>query len=147
MSLDVYLEIDELVTQPAAIYVRENGQMREVTRAEWDERFPGTEPHVRVEIESNTVYSANITHNLGRMASEAGIYEVLWRPEEIGVERAGQLVGRLAAGLALLEQDPERFKALNPENGWGDYEGLVDFTRRYLAACEQWRDAKVKVWR
>ena len=23
-------------------------------------------------------YDANITHNLGRMASEAGIYEVLW---------------------------------------------------------------------
>lgn len=31
------------------------------------------------------VFWANITHNLGRMADEAGIYKHLWRPEEIGM--------------------------------------------------------------
>ena len=29
------------------------------------------------------VYSANITHNLGGMAREGGIYQACWRPEEI----------------------------------------------------------------
>jgi hypothetical protein len=26
------------------------------------------------------VYNANITHNLGKMAEKAGLYETLWRP-------------------------------------------------------------------
>jgi hypothetical protein len=29
------------------------------------------------------LYQANITHNLGKMAQEAGIYTALWRPEEM----------------------------------------------------------------
>ena len=29
------------------------------------------------------VYGANITHNLGKMAAEAGIYEALWRPYQL----------------------------------------------------------------
>lgn len=35
-----------------------------------------------------TLYSRNITHNLGRMAQAAGIYECLWRPEEHGITHA-----------------------------------------------------------
>ena len=37
-------------------------------------------------------YSSNITHNLGAMAREAGIYEACWRPEEIGITKAAQLI-------------------------------------------------------
>jgi hypothetical protein len=71
----------------------------------------------------------------------------MWRPEEIGITRAAQLVPLLTAGLALLESDPARFKAFNPENGWGDYEGLVDFVREYLSACEANPGALVEVSR
>jgi hypothetical protein len=28
-----------------------------------------------------------------------------------------------------LEADPERFRAMNPENGWGDYGSLLDILR------------------
>jgi hypothetical protein len=38
------------------------------------------------------VYSDNITHNLGEMADAAGIYKALWRPEEIGITKAAELV-------------------------------------------------------
>jgi hypothetical protein len=93
------------------------------------------------------VHSDNITHNLGLMAEEAGIYEHLWRPEEIGITTAQQLIEPLSKGLALLKSDPERFRALNPENGWGSYDGLVAFVQRYLAACEIDPDAKVEVSR
>ncbi len=34
------------------------------------------------------VYISNVTHNLNKMAGEAGIYEALWRPEEIGITHA-----------------------------------------------------------
>ena len=94
-----------------------------------------------------TIYSQNITHNLNKMASEAGIYEHLWRPEEIGITKAGQLVEPLRAGLALLVQEPERFKALTPPNGWGTYEGLIDFLTEYIGVCEENQEADVSVSR
>ena len=34
------------------------------------------------------VCDLNITHNLNKMASELGVYEHLWRPDEIGVTKA-----------------------------------------------------------
>lgn len=80
------------------------------------------------------VYSSNITHNLGNMASAVDLYMPLWRPEEIGITKAYQLIGSLAKGLADLENRPE-LKALNPVNGWGSYDGLVQFVREYLVAC------------
>lgn len=93
------------------------------------------------------VYSANITHNLGRMAEEAGIYQHLWRPEEIGVVYARQLILPLTDGLKLLRRNPDMFIALNPSNGYGTYTDLVRFVESYLDACTNNPKAKVRVWK
>lgn len=82
-----------------------------------------------------TLYDANITHNLGGMADAAGIYQALWRPEEIGISKAGQLVEPLRKGLAWLEDHPDEAKKHNAPNGWGTYENFIPFVRNYLAAC------------
>ena len=89
------------------------------------------------------VFDANITHNLGRMAAEAGIYEALWRPEEVGITTASQLIEPLTVGLALLKADPPRFMEHNRANGWGMYEHFVPFVERYLEACKENPDATV----
>lgn len=121
MSLDVYLE----------------GPKREVpcrcSRCEHE--------HTRQEREG--FFTANITHNLTAMASEAGLYEAMWRPDEHGITTAAQLIAPLEQGLALLESDPARFEAFNPKNGWGSYAGLVRFVRAYLAACREYPEAEV----
>ena len=93
------------------------------------------------------VYWANITHNLNTMAKEAGLYEVLWRPDEIGLTKASELIETMEKGLALLRADPERFKAFNPSNGWGSYEGLVEFVEKYLDACKANPDAEIDISR
>jgi hypothetical protein len=93
------------------------------------------------------LFDANITHNLTRMADAAGIYQHLWRPEEIGITKAHQLAQPLRDGLARLRSDPDRFKTFNPENGWGSYDGLVRFVVKYLAACEEYPDADVSASR
>jgi len=93
------------------------------------------------------IYTRNITHNLGGMAKAAGIYEALWRPDEIGITKARQLIEPLAAGLFNLENNPKRFKKYNPLNGWGTYEGLVDFVRDYMNACIETPDADVEAER
>lgn len=38
------------------------------------------------------VFSSNITHNLNAMAEAAGIYRQIWRPEEIGIKTAVELI-------------------------------------------------------
>lgn len=148
MSLDVYL------TQPgvgmprgSGIFVRQGGSIVEITRAEWDAAFPGREPTSVEDNEGDEVFSANITHNLGKMATAAGIYDHLWRPDEHGITKAGELIAPLSDGLIRLRADPARFEALNPENGWGSYANFVPWVERYLSACEQYPDATVSVSR
>ena len=176
MSLDVYLNVPDKSESGSGIFVRENGSTREITRVEWDARFPGAEP---ITAPSHGGFSANITHNLTEMADAAGIYFALWRPHELmdaekykqlrALEQgaragdwydqyqkiedtlprahAGDLIGPLSDGLAMLERDPEKFKAMNPKNGWGDYDGLVSFVRSYLEACKATPHAEVSVSR
>jgi len=93
------------------------------------------------------VYEANITHNLGNMAKEAGIYYHLWRPEEIGITKARGLIEPLAIGLALLKSDPERFEKFNSPNGWGMYKNFVPFVEKYLRACEEHPGSKIHISR
>lgn len=141
MSLDVHLSGSEPGPEGSGIFIREAGKVREITRAEWDEKFPDREPIIVAA--SDDLYHDNITHNLGKMADEAGVYDCCWRPDEHGMEIAAQLIDPLRAGLDKLKADPDHFKRFNPDNGWGDYDGLVEFVEHYLAACEKYPSAKV----
>jgi hypothetical protein len=100
-----------------------------------------------MELRYESVFARNVTHNLSTMADAAGIYEALWRPEEVGITHASQLIEPLAAGLRRLGEDPDKFKAMNPSNGWGSYEVLRDFVADYLKACICTPGALVKVSR
>ena len=93
------------------------------------------------------LYSANITHNLRLMAQCCGLYLPLWCPEDIGVEQASSLVEPLEKGIAYLKAWPARCRSTSPANGWGTYEGLIDFAERYLAACKEHPHALVEVSR
>lgn len=171
MSLDVYLITKEpqIKKVSSGIFVRENGQTKEITQEEWNVRNPNREPvkFEQEEAETNEVYSANITHNLGKMADEAGIYEALWRPhrlkegynipegdyqaewkfEEENKTTAKELIEPLRQGLHNLKSEPERYKKFNPENGWGSYDVLVKFVENYLNACYEYPDAIIEVSR
>ncbi len=152
MSLDVYLTLPAPIRKSTGdgIFVRDGGQTVEISRDEWNERFPNREPVTfqrDEEYETTEGYSANITHNLTRMATEAGIYKHLWRPEEIGITRARQLIEPLSIGVALMKREPERFIALNPANGWGSYDCFIPWIERYIAACCEFPDADVSVSR
>lgn len=110
MSLDVYLEVPvPIKCEPGSgIFIREEGQTKEISREEWDQRNPSREPIVfkRDDTETNEVYHGNITHNLGRMAIEAGLYAVLWEPETRGWVLAKDLIASLERGLARLRLNP-----------------------------------------
>lgn len=151
MSLDVYLTIpgEKMQRERSGIFIRENGETREISREDWNSRNPGHEPAVAREgpEETGEVFTANVTHNLCGMASAAGIYKHLWRPDEIGISKAKDLIEPLRTGIAAMEADPEKFIALEPANKWGTYENFVPWLRRYLDACESYPDADITVRR
>lgn len=101
-----------------------------------------------------SVYSENITHNLGKMAGEVllsngmTLYQVLWRPDEqVGLKFARDISELLDEGWNILLSDPEKFMEFNPENGWGSYEGLCNFVYKYRNACWDNPDAELRISR
>lgn len=102
---------------------------------------------VYLKTEDGYVFDYNVTHNLRKMAQEAKLYEVLWRPDENDFETAEQMVPFLKEGLLELVCNEDHYKTLNPDNGWGSYEGLVKFVSKYLNACSQNPTATVEVSR
>ena len=150
MSLDVYLTVEgvSVLHLEPRIFIREGGQNKEISREEWDMLYPGREPVTAPAcIEDGEVYHANITSNLGKMADKAGIWIHLWEPNETGITTAKQLVEPLNAGLNRLKSNPSFFKQFNPPNGWGTYDGLVQFVEDYLNACERFPEATIRVSR
>jgi len=93
------------------------------------------------------VFDKNITHNLTPMAVAAGIYKHLWRPEELGITKGEQLIDPLRKALNELRENPEKYEAHAPANGWGTYEGLISFVKAYLMACIEYPDADIEVSR
>jgi len=69
----------------------------------------------------------NITHNLNKMADAVGLYEALWKPDEIGITTASQMIPFLEKGIKKLKENPEKYKAFNAPNGYGKYEDFVRF--------------------
>ncbi len=147
MSLDVYLyskrPADEVIIPDVSIC--QNGAKTQLTLAELRQAFPGCE--IECADEDECVFDANITHNLGYMAEEAGVYMCCWRPDEIGAKQAKDIVPALEAGFKLLTDFPSRFTKFNPENGWGSYVNLVDFVSSYLSACKSCPEAIIEVSR
>ncbi|MCP4741510.1 MAG: hypothetical protein GY871_04675 [Actinomycetales bacterium] len=90
------------------------------------------------------LFSVNITHNVREMAIAAGIYQVLWRPEEIPVSSAAELIEPLADGIAWLHKNEAECRPLAPANGWGSWRGLIRFAQKVLQACQE--SPKASVW-
>lgn len=148
MSLDVSLiASDPIKKQGTGVFIRDGGSTRELTQEEVAAKFPGSKAVPLQSFETTEVYSANITHNLGEMAKNAYIYYALWRPEEKNWQLAKEIIKPLEKGLAKLKADPDRFKKFNPDNGWGSYDGLVEFVEEYLEACRKYPEAIIEVSR
>lgn len=147
MSLDVYLISENpIIKKGTGVYARISGETRELSIDEVKDRYPNSAIEEQ-EYQTNEVFSANITHNLTEMASEAGVYKYLWEPEEMGKTEAKELIKPLGQGLHRLKLEPEKYKSFNPSNGWGSYEELVRFVSNYLDACRQFPEAKIEVSR
>jgi hypothetical protein len=98
----------------------------------------GEKPH---EVE---LYTRNITHNVGKMWTKAGVWEALY---ESHGKIAQDILPALERGVAHMAAHREEYTPLNPPNGWGNYEGALDFLSEYTAECRSNPLAKIGVCR
>lgn len=68
-----------------------------------------------VKLMPTTVYDNNITHNLIDMAQAADLYKCCWRPEEIGITKAEQLIEPLKQGIERLKAEPDGSNNSTPQ--------------------------------
>ena len=109
MSLDIYFfkngfDIQKSRTDIDATYTKLQAIKEELEQLEGDYK-------------EATLSNLNVTHNLNNMAKAVGLYEVLWRPEEIGITMASQMIPFLEKGIEELTANPEKYKTFNPHNG------------------------------
>jgi hypothetical protein len=78
------------------------------------------------------------------MAKAVGLYDVLWNPEEIGIITASQMIQPLEKRIKELEASPDKYKKINPPNGFGNYENFVDFCKSVLWKCREYPDAVIE---
>lgn len=67
-------------------------------------------------------YKWNYTHNCNNMMREAN-FDWIYNLDGLKVK---DTLPQFEMMLANLKADPEKFRAMNPANGWGDYNSLVE---------------------
>ena len=143
MSLDLYLKTDTPVHHKGTgVFIRENGEKRELTKEECKERY-GKEVK-EVEYTDNILLYINLTHNLTEMANKCGydgdgitLYTLLWHPENVlgkDCKVTRQYFFKLVDLCGLLESNPDYYKKFNPKNGWGSYEQLISAVNKLICA-------------
>lgn len=97
--------------------------------------------------EDKILFEANITHNLNKMAEAAGIYKHLWRPEEMGITKASELIGPLTSAIIDMKNREEYYSQFNASNGWGTYKDFLPWVKQYRDACIENPDANIEASR
>ena len=83
----------------------------------------------------------NYTFNVGGMWRKALGHSLM----ELNDRNAGDTLPALDKAVAEMESNPEEYEAMNPPNGWGSYEGALNFLRRLQTGCKEHPKTKIVV--
>jgi hypothetical protein len=78
-----------------------------------------------------TVFSSNYTSNVSGMWAEALGFPLA----DLHGRTASDAIPDLRRAASHMANNPETYKAMNPPNGWGNYEGARDYLAEILGAC------------
>ena len=99
----------------------------------------------RTNPEERDVFSSNYTSNCSRMWDAAGCSLRDWAYDKAAGRRASTLIEPLRTAIRTMEEDPQRFREMEPDNRWGSYDGALKWLRSILSACEEYPEASVYV--
>lgn len=84
----------------------------------------------------------NITSNVAPMWRHAGCDLA-----DLHDTRCADAIQPLRTAIQAMEDDPPTYKAMDPPNGWGDYNGCLQFLRDLYTSCKAHPNAIIKVSR
>lgn len=56
-----------------------------------------------------------------------------------------EAAGTLADAVKRMEDNPDYYRAMNPPNGWGDYEGALGYLRDLADACAKHPRCRIRI--
>lgn len=80
---------------------------------------------------TDVLYIGNYTFNVSGMWREALGYSLA----DLHGRNAADATPDLRQACQRMASDPEKYRAMNPPNGWGDYEGARDYLVEILDGC------------
>jgi hypothetical protein len=96
----------------------------------------GTEP---VEIGGERNYTSNVS---GMWAEALGGR----RLSELKDWRCLDAIPLLKGAVEHMRAQPDHYRKMNPENGWGDYEGALETLQWLLDSCRRHPLACIRIW-
>lgn len=102
---------------------------------------------IRLVIDTGGEFPAAVTET---KSPTYNLYEMfimaLGKPiRELDGQLASDVIPVLRTAIASMEDNPAKFKKLNPPNGWGSYSGALDSLRWLLEQCLQHPKATVQI--
>ena len=79
----------------------------------------------------------NYTYNVGPMIHDA----CGSGPNEWHGKPANEVASIISKGLEKMRADPAKYEAMNPANGWGDFEGCKNFLGEIQDECQRYPKA------
>jgi hypothetical protein len=79
------------------------------------------------------VYDRNYTSNMGQMLRQANFD---W--DEINGKTTEEALPHLERLIKALESEPDAYRALNPPNGWGDYDSFLAMLIEFVGKCREY---------
>lgn len=86
----------------------------------------------------------NMTYNIAPMYNKAfGVDD--WK-KVVGGKRAGDVIPEIFFAHKDMKDNPEDYKPLNPKNGWGSYEGALEYLNKLLVGCCENPDCTIDIY-
>ena len=112
----------------------------------WDARLvidAGAETPTPLEVDyyNSDGFGWSMTWNVSPMYREAFGHSIT----ALDSLPAPEAAAKMEAALAKMEAEPERYRAMNPPNGWGDYEGAMRVLRQMASVCREYPKATFSI--
>ena len=102
---------------------------------------------ILTEVKLCEVYTTSVHNNFNLLIESLGIYQHLWRPDELNITHARQLIAPLESALENLEFNKEKYRKHEPPGMCGKIELFIIFLKNLLESCKQHPNATISVCR
>lgn len=100
--------------------------------------FKKTKKNLYEEI-TTEVFESNYTYNVSDMLRRALRKDGI---NQFHGKKASECIETLEKGIADMKENKSDYEAMNPENGWGSYTGILKVLEKMLSKCKEYPNAE-----